>query len=264
MPDATEITSYYQSRVGMIGTGYIQQYQKKKLKIFRSILMTHNLLDKTSILEIGPGPVGISSIVPIGATYIAVEPGIAYSKALKESAKSRNLHFHAYQSIDMVPKNMRFDLFFTSAAFEHLIDPRTTFNTAMDLLNPGAMVVFGVPDRSVEIPDYPFIQSGLYKKVNYGENHLHSFSLASVRALFEQGGVGLLHTNHMLKHSLVTAHHKLSNVIKVGVSNQRMMSARWIIQYLKALFIIRIATYTTDRRQIGDDRCEAIYIGIKE
>jgi len=263
MPDVEELNIYYHARTGMVTTGYVQQYPQKKLKIFLAILSAQRFHEKTSVLEIGPGPVGITPIVPKGAMYIAVEPSIAYKKSLKTIAENRNLHFHAYDSINMIPKDTRVDMMFTNAVFEHLIDPLNTFTTAASLLNPGAAVVFGVPDRNVEIPDHAFIPSGLFKSIDYCENHLHSFSPASVKALFEQGGVELVEMCHTLKQGLVTAYYQISHVLEDGVINRRMMSGRWILKYLRSLFTFKIASYIIDRRRTGDDRCEVIYIGVK-
>jgi SAM-dependent methyltransferase len=262
-PDEEELNAYYQGCRVMVTTGYTRQYPRKKLNVFRAILTARQLLEKTSFLEIGPGPVGIAPILPIGATYYAVEPGIAYSRALGQIAEKRQLDLHVYDYIELVPRESRVDVLFANAVFEHLRDPLYTFTTAVRLLRPGATVVFGVPDRSIEIPEYAFVPSGFYKNINYGENHLHSFSQASVKALFEQGGVELIDTCHMLKQRLIAAYHQLSSVWEEGVVNQRMMSVRWMLQYARRLFEFRIANYVIDRRRSGDDRCEAVYIGIK-
>jgi len=263
MPDSDELKSYYQSRTGMVTTGYVQQYPRKKLKHFCRILKKHGLLATSPVLEIGPGPVGITPLLPSGVTYIAVEPGIAYSKSLKQSAEKKQLDFYGYDSIDMVPDDKRFNMLFTNAVFEHLIDPLDTFRLAVRHLNAGAAVVFGVPDRNVEILESAFIPSGLFKEIAYGENHLHSFSESSVKIMFNQMGIDFIATDHMLAAGLVSAYKRLSKSLEYGVINQRLTSARWALNNLKALLQYRIANTLIDRRNPGDDRCEAIYIGVK-
>lgn len=263
LPAESEVNEFYKKELAMDGREYAFQYQKNKLKVFKAILEKYKLLDCGSVVEIGPGPIGIMPILSSGSIYFAVEPGLQNRSSLAQIARDNSLHFSAWDSVDVMPDDILCDLLFSVAAFEHMIDPRGAFMAAVGHLKPGGYVVFGVPDRNVEIPDHVLIKIGVSNEVRFCKTHLHSFDESSVRNLFDQAGVDFIGLSHMLNKRNSMSHHKVSSMLEEGVIKNKLLGIRWLCKYTYNLALLKIHRYLMGILNNGDDRCEVVYIGVK-
>ncbi len=264
MPDVAEVATYYRTRATMMGGAYPATYLRKKLSRFQSVLDAHGCHASNVILEIGPGPIGMTDLVVPGCRYVGIEPSEEYRAALTERLSQRGVECNCYETVSDIPAAVQPDLFFSNAAFEHLVNPREVFLAATQLMPTGGIVVLGIPDRCVELPDAPLVISGAYSSRDFHSTHLHSFSEQSVLSLFGQAGVERIGTHHALRPGLARACRQLHDVLEEGLATARVTSAWWLARYARAMFVHRLARWLIDPRPSGDDRCEAIYVGVKK
>lgn len=262
MPSERELDAFYTHELAMDTTAYLSQYRNKKLGVFRRILDAIHLPASPCVVEVGPGPVGIASIVPRSSHYVAVEPGAVNNAMLAESAGQNGLRLDCIDNLDkLAALGVRFDLAFSVASFEHMRSPREALQQLVQCAKPGAWIVLGVPLRCLEFPDEELVRRGLYASIDACPTHLHSFSPRSGRCLLEACGIEIISESTTLTPGRVRSYQALQRAWSdFAVSRSRSQNLRWHLRFLLRLIVL-YAYKLIDRTRRGDDRCEVVYVG---
>jgi len=262
MPSERELDVFYRHELTMDTKAYLSQYRSKKLRAFGRILSGIDLPTSPCVVEIGPGPIGIASIVPSSTHYVVVEPGAVNNAILAESVTQRGLRADFIDSLgNLNALGVRFDLAFSVASFEHMISPLQAMNQLLQCAKPGAWIVGGVPLRCLEFPDEELVRRGLYSEIDYCPTHLHSFSSRSCRALLESCGVEIIGVSTTLSPGRVRSYEELHQAWMdfVGERNNAQ-NLLWHLRFLLRLIVL-YSYKLIDRTPRGDDRCEVVYVG---
>lgn len=262
MPDERELGVFYAHELAMDAKSYLRQYRSKKLRVFKRILGEINLPPSPCVVEVGPGPIGIASIVPKSAHYVAVEPGSINNEMLVQSASQNGLRIDCLENLDQLATlGVRFDLAFSVASFEHMISPRQALSQLVQCAKPGAWIVLGVPLRCLEFPDEELVRRGLYPDIDYCSTHLHSFSSQSGRFLLESCGIKISSEFVTLTTGRVRSYQVLNRAWKDFAEDRgKAQSLRWHLLFLLRLIVLYVFKLI-DRTPRGDDRCEVVYVG---
>lgn len=262
MPNECELDAFYAHGLVMDAKAYLGQYRSKKLRVFKRILGGIELPPSPCVVEVGPGPIGIASIVPTSAHYVAVEPGSNNNAMLAQCAAKNGLRIDCVDNVaKLVTLGVRFDLAFSVASFEHMISPRQALKQLVQCAKPGAWIVLGLPLRCLEFPDEELVRRGLYPGIDYCSTHLHSFSPRSGRSLLESCGIEIISEMSTLTTGRVRSYQALNRAWKdFTVDRNKAQNLKWHLHFLLRLMIL-YAFKLIDRTPRGDDRCEVVYVG---
>ena len=264
MPGESELEKFYRTRLKMNSKAYLKSYSGKKLQIFKKIIDKLKLPGGCSVLEIGPGPIGIASIIPRNSSYVSIEPGLSNSSELLKVARLNNVNIKSLENMhELSGLNIKFDLIFSNATLEHMISPRDALVQVLSYARPGAHIIIGVPSRQLEFPDEALVRSGFFSKINYCNTHLHSFSVKSMTTLLDECNIAIdarlstLAEGRMIGYALV---HR--SWYSLAENRRNAISLRWSILYFLRLVYHRIiGNKIIDPTPPGDDRGETIYVG---
>ena len=261
MPSYQMLDLFYTSILSMDSKSYLRQYKKKKLTIFNRVISGVDLPPSPVVIEIGPGPIGILSILPKFSRYIAVEPGAKNNKSLFKAAEFHKIRLLCVESISDLPcLGVKADLIFANASFEHMISPRDSLNELINSAKSSAYVVIGLPSRSLEFPDEELVRKGLYETINYCSTHLHSFGNRSASLLLESCGLEIVSSATTMTAARMRSYNIISSAWKDFTTDRtKSQSFKWHLGFLRKLIYLYIFKIL-DRTPSGDDRCEILYI----
>ena len=265
LPNKDDLHHFYSKLLAMDTDEYLSKYRNKKLRIFQRLLEHRlSLPENPVVVEVGPGPIGITPIVPSGAHYVAIEPGSKNNRLLLESAHAKRLTLTCLEDIDELNlSDFTADLIFSNASFEHMLSPRDVLNKLKRHMKPDCWVVIGVPARQVEFPDEALVRSGLYAEIDYCRTHLHSFSSQSMRLLFSSAKIELIAEFPTLLPARMASYDSVFGAwYEFADQRKKALSIRWQLKYLFRLLYHRIvADRIIDPTPNGDDRGEILYVG---
>lgn len=265
MPSSDNLHDFYSNMLKMDTKEYLYKYKSKKLPIFKRLLESHVRLPAApTVLEVGPGPIGITPLVPASTHYVAIEPGSKNNQLLRASAQVNYLSLTCLEDVSELDAcEIAADLIFSNAALEHMLSPKETLSRLKQHANPDCWFVIGVPARQVEFPDEALVRSGLYDNIDYCSTHLHSFSHTSMKALFDACGIEIVFQAPTLLAARMAGYDYIYNYwYDFAASRRNAQSIRWQLGYLMRLFYHRIiASRVIDPTSKGDDRGEILYVG---
>jgi hypothetical protein len=265
MPNKNDLHQFYSSLLKMDTDQYLKKFRKKKLRVFQRLLAAIELSEAPTILEVGPGPIGITPLLPAAATYVTIEPGSRNNLSLLESVRDNQLSVTCLEDVaDLDERPITADLIFSNASFEHMLSPRDALIKLIQHAKANCYVVIGVPaPRQVEFPDEALVRSGLYEEIDYCSTHLHSFSSKSMQILFDTCGIEMISATPTLLPSRMASYAIINHAWQDFIGQRKKaQSIRWQLAYLFKLLYHRIvADKILDPTPDGDDRGEILYLG---
>jgi len=216
-----------------------------------------------TLLELGPGPVGLVSLMNPGSRYVAVEPSQAARDSLQTICAERSVSCLLVSNISELQDPGNVDVLFSNATLEHVPDPLALLSVAVQQLRPEGLCVIGVPDRTIEIPYPSLVRQQILKHVAFCSSHLHSFSSKSLQMLFQASGLRVHASDHLLKPGLLAAYRAYGACVASGIEDDRLMRYRWFCKLAIHFLRLSWAKLFIDRRGKGDDRGEMILIGAR-
>lgn len=265
MPSLSELSHFYGSVVDLNAAGYRAGYSKKKQRVIARVLKRYLDLSSSSVtlLELGPGPLGLARLMNPGSRYIAVEPSQSARASLQQICEERSVYFLLVSDITELQDTGNVDVLFSNATLEHVPDPLALLSAAVQQLRPEGLCVVGVPDRTIEIPYSTLVHQHVLKRVAFCSSHLHSFSSQSLHMLFQSSGLRVQASDHLLKPGLLAAYRSYGACIARGIEDDRLMRYRWFCELFLNFLRLSWAKLFVDRRGKGDDRGEMLLIGIR-
>jgi len=264
MPDKDDLHHFYSNLLKMDTHEYLSQYRNKKLRIFQRLLRRSvSLSVSPTVLEIGPGPIGITPVLSASTHYVAVEPGSKNNRLLRDSAQAHRLSLTCLEDIhELDDHEITADLIFSNASFEHMLSPKKVLHQLKRHAKPDCWFVIGVPARQVEFPDEALVRSGLYDEIDYCSTHLHSFSSKSMQVLFESCGLEIVAEAPTLLAARMAGYDWIYNSwYEFSSCRRKAQSIRWQLGYLLRLLYHRVvAGRIIDPTPNGDDRGEILCV----
>lgn len=123
LPSNIELDNFYFESNVMMNKGYQKAYVTKKLPKIKKAFEKF-LHGDENILEIGPGPIGVTPILKKTQTYFAIEKNEVYINNLSEITNKNSVKSNFFTSMDeFSQKNLKIDLIIMNAVLEHIPNP---------------------------------------------------------------------------------------------------------------------------------------------
>ena len=178
-----DVLNYYKEIKSEVSKRYFKGFKKRK-SLIKNKISKYIPKKPISILEIGPGSVGLLSIFNNQSQYIVVEPNQNNRKYLIK----KNKELICYNKIDDIHET-EIDIMISMSCFEHFVDPKDEFNKILRKLKIGSTVIIGVPDSYIELPKFLVLNEDEQqedKEVFADKDHIHCFSQNSLKKLISK------------------------------------------------------------------------------
>lgn len=149
---------------------------------FREWLCRHYLIEKSTVLEVGPGSGVLAQILEKnGFNYTGCEHSPSFSDYLRD--KGLKIYTGAFENSQVTKFKEEFDAIISMHIIEHLPNPQKHLARAYDVVKPGGIMILCTPNSKSIYHKIPYKFAS-----NFDEAHLFVFSAESITHMARNAG----------------------------------------------------------------------------